>query len=354
MDPSRTGELPDLFTFDDGGVLSRPDDWPRRRAELLDALLGVEYGRLPPTPTATRGELLATSQPKRFPGAKSAQYRVVTEDAAWPCVMRLDLIWPTAATPCPVVLNGDACWWYVTDEVARVVLERGYMLAQFSRVEVVPDVGPKSRRMGLHQVYEGDFGSIAAWAWGYHRCIDVLASVEEADAGRVAVFGHSRGGKASLLAGATDERIALTAGNGSGAGGAGCFRVMGEGSEDLAAIVETFPDWFAPTLAAYVGREDALPFDQHWLKAAVAPRPLLSTEALGDRWANPRGTWRTFEAARTLYRFLGVDDRIGIRYRPGGHALTLDDFQSLLAFADWQFRGIRPGRPFDACPFDDA
>lgn len=352
MSHESTAALPDLFTFDDGRALDDPAEWPRRRAELLKPLMAIEYGPLPPTPTSTRGELLATSRPKRFHGAKTAQYRVVTEDAAGSCVMRLDLTWPEALAPCPVILTGDGCWRYVTDEVTRVVLEHGYMLAEFSRTEVVPDIGPGGRAMGLHTVYGDAFGAIAAWAWGYHRCVDVLGEVGEADAKRIAVIGHSRGGKASLLAGATDERIALTAANDSGCGGAGCFRVQGEDSEDLAAILKTFPQWFAKGLAGYVGREEALPFDQHGLKAAVAPRPLLTTEALGDLWANPRGTWASYEAARAMYRFLGVEDRIGIHYRPGGHALTLNDFQVLLSFADWHLRGIQPGLRFDRNPFE--
>ena len=36
---------------------------------------------------------------------------------------------------------------------------------------------------------------------------------------------------------------------------------------------------------------------QHALKALIAPRPLLDTEATGDLWANPEGAWITHLAA---------------------------------------------------------
>jgi endo-1,4-beta-xylanase len=87
------------------------------------------------------------------------------------------------------------------------------------------------------------------------------------------------------------------------------------------------------------------------LKALVAPRPLLTTEALGDLWANPTGTWRTYKAAAEVYRFLGVEDRIGIWYRPGEHEHGRDDWHAFLDFADWHFKGILPDRCYDDNPF---
>ncbi len=174
------------------------------------------------------------------------------------------------------------------------------------------------------------------------------------DKARIAVVGHSRGGKASLLAGATDERIALTSANDSGCGGAGCYRQQGSGAETLADILRNFPYWFGPRLGEYIGREDELPFDQHFLKAAVAPRLLLTTEALGDLWANPTGTWQTHAAARQVYRFLGIEERMGIWYREGGHAHSRADWDALLDFMALHFRGRPPVDRYDQDPFAAA
>ena len=97
-----------------------------------------------------------------------------------------------------------------------------------------------------------------------------------------------------------------------------------------------------------------MPFDQHTVKALVAPRALLSTEALDDLWANPKGTQQSYAAAKEVYRFLGADDRIGIAFRPGKHEQNLNDWKVLLDFADKQFFGKKVDRRFDILAFPDA
>jgi hypothetical protein len=181
--------------------------------------------------------------------------------------------------------------------------------------------------------------------------VDFLLTLPMVNPAAIAVVGHSRGGKAALLAGATDERIAVTGANGSGAGGAGSYFVQGPGSETLADSLQRFPYWYGRAIADYLGREETLPFDQHFLKAAIAPRAFVSTEALGDLWANPTGTWRTHVAAREVYQFLGVPDRIGIAFRPGGHSHSTEDWDTFLDFAEWHLGGKTPVRSFDINPF---
>jgi hypothetical protein len=346
-------ELNDLFRFENGERVRTLADWRRRRQELLKLVLEIEYGRLPPAPPGTAGEFLHRHDVARYQNAHHHQYRLVTRGER-PFAFLLDLLIPEGAGPFPVVLNGDGCWRYLTDSVTREVLRRGNILAAFNRVELAPDIYTMDRVTGLYRVYpEGDFGSLAAWAWGYHRCVDFLLTLDNVDPARVAIVGHSRGGKAVLLAGATDERIALTAPNNSGCGGAGCFRRQGPKSETMADILGGVGYWFSPRLKEYIGREQDLPFDQHYLKALVAPRALLSTEALGDLWANPTGTWQTHLAAREAYRFLGAEQRIGIWFREGEHDHGDTDWAAFLDFMDWQFRDRRPARRFDENPFPD-
>ena len=348
-----TEELPDLFRFEDGTRVRTVEDWRARRREMLDLIQDIEYGHLPPAPATTPGRLLNSHSVSRLGGARHAIYHLEPgEDSR--CRFSLDLKVPSDDGPLPVILNGDACWCYQTDEVQRAVLDRGYILATFNRTEVAPDVRTGGRSGGLFDVYpDADFGALAAWAWAYHRCVDFLRTLDVVDDDRIAATGHSRGGKAVLLAGATDERIAVTAPNNSGCAGAGCFRVGGESDERLANILDKFPYWFSPRFKEYIGRENELPFDQHALKALVAPRPLLTTEALGDLWANPRGTWHTHLAAREAYRFLDAEDDIGIFYREGPHRHGLDDWQVLLDFADWKLKGQKPERDFSRSPFEN-
>ncbi len=183
--------------------------------------------------------------------------------------------------------------------------------------------------------------------------VDALGRLDWIDPHAIAVVGHSRGGKAALLAGATDERIALTSANNSGAGGVGCFRHQGPRSEDLADLLGSFGYWFDPQLQTYIGREQDLPFDQHFLKALVAPRVLLTTEALDDLWANPQGSWQTHRAARCVFDLLGVADNNLITFRDGGHDHTLADWSRLLDVADHVLLGKALSGRADDDPFPD-
>ena len=75
------------------------------------------------------------------------------------------------------------------------------------------------------------------------------------------------------------------------------------------------------------------------VKALVAPRALLTTEALGDLWANPAGTWHTHVAARAAYQLLGAEDACRVAYREGGHDHSPADWDVLLDHCDVALRG---------------
>ena len=346
-------ELPSPFQFNNGKPVRTGKDWQRRRKEMRDSIVEIEYGGLPPVPETTRSEELHTTTVESLGGARFSTQRVIPGTDR-PFSFLMTLLIPPGKGPFPVVLTGDACWRYATEAVAAETLGRGYILAQFNRVEIVPDAYHSNRTSGLYTVYpDAKFGALAAWAWGYHRCVDALAGMDFVDAAHIAIAGHSRGGKTTLLAGATDGRIALTCANNSGAGGAGCYRFQGPEAETLADLVRGIPYWFGPRFQEFAGKETELPFDQHFLKALVAPRALLTTEALGDIWANPTGTWQTHLAAREVYRFLDAGDRIGIWFREGLHDHGLADWCAFLDFAEWQFRGQPCTRRFDANPFPD-
>lgn len=319
-------DLPALRVALDGRSVTESSQWPARRAELRSLCVPPVYGAFPALPKQVRCEMLHQATVRAMEDARLWSCRVLA-DGAPVCLMRVFL--PASGGPHPVVLHGDGCWHTATDGVIADLLRRGYAFAQFNRVEIAPDMPGPPRPVA----------ALAAWAWGYHRAVDALCQLEALDATRIAVVGHSRGGKAALLAGATDERIALTSANNSGAGGAGCWRGGTTGAETLADITRVFGYWFAPALAQWAGREATLPFDQHFLKALVAPRALLTTEALGDHWANPQGTWVTHQAAQAVFDWLGVPQQLAIRYRAGEHAHTPADWAALLDFADHLWRG---------------
>ncbi len=340
-------ELPDPFMRPDGKRIISPREWKSLREHWLKLVLHYEYGELPPKPRGVRAEMVEETD---LPDLKAVrtEYRLHIE-APVPLSTRLLLFRPRRRGKMPVIVDGDLGWGEPKGEIVQAVIERHEVLAFFDRTQIAPD---SAERKGVYEAYphyEG--GRLAAWAWGYHRVIDFLLTQPYVHPKRIVVTGHSRGGKTALLAGATDERIALTAPNNSGCGGAGCYRYQAQGSETIADILHNFPFWFHPRFAQFIGKVERLPFDQHIVKALVAPRAQLSTEALADLWANPEGTQVTYLAAKEVYRFLGAEQRIGIWFREGGHEHSLADWQALLDFADWQLLNKPPTRAFDRLAF---
>jgi hypothetical protein len=333
-------ELPNPFLFEDGTRVKTPDDWAKRRAELKELFLKYEYGHPPVESVPVTATTIS---------ATNVTLHVGTEGKLTvPLVLNL----PSGKGPFPVIVTGDLCWGRVKPDIEAMVIARGYGLCEFDRTNFAAD--SKDRSTGIYLLDpQCDAGGSAAWAWGYSRVIDYLLTRPDVDATKIIISGHSRGGKAVLLAGALDERVALTNPNASGSGGGGCFRVQGPKSETLEKIVTKFPYWFGPGFGDFIGHVDQLPFDQHELKALVAPRALLTTESVDDLWANPSGSQMTFLASKVAFDWLGAGDKTGIHYRHGGHAHTVEDWTALLDFADAKLRGKPAAQNFDALPFAD-
>lgn len=341
-------ELPDPFKMNNGQRVKSPDDWQKRRPEILKQVLEIEYGRIPTGHGQVKCIPAATLKVPATSG--TVHETVITMGVQGKVSTHLVLTTPAGNGPFPVIVKGDLGWGRVKPEIVSAVTGRGYALAEFDRTEIAPD--KNDRGTGVFPLYpDYDWGALAAWAWGFGGVIDYLETLPLIDKTKIIATGHSRGGKAALLAGALDERIVLTAPNGSGCGGAGCFRVEWPTSENLANIVKAFPYWFAPHLDEFIGHVNQLPFDQHEVKALIAPRLLFTTDSLDDLWANPLGTQVSFLASREVFEFLGAGGKTGLHYRHGPHEHNLEDFTALLDFADAKLLGKNTSKTFDALPF---
>jgi len=343
-------KFPDPLQLNDGKRVNTAEAWKARRAEIIEIVLSIEYGHMPPSPenVAVKSEAV----PEMMNEGKTLHRRVLLKFGPEQSLeMAVDLYLPNnAAAPFPTVVRVG-----LDEKPSAQLNERGYAYACYDQHALDPDPKEGTDAIGPAQTayLEYDWASIGVWAWGASRALDYLLTVPELNRDQFIVTGHSRGGKTALLAGALDERFAMVVPNGSGCGGAGCFRVMGPNSETLELITspKRFKSWFQQDFGRYGNREDELPFDQHFVKALVAPRLLLSTDALGDLWANPLGTQTTYLAAQPVFDLLGALANNALHFREGGHDQTTEDYAALLDFADLHFRGNPSGRDFNTLPF---
>ena len=346
-------ELSNPFIMNDGTPVKSEADWTKRREQIKAMMLYYQYGHMPPAPKNVSAEELSSQTV--YDGAATQKHVLLSMGPDKRIKVNVGMIIPKGKGPFPVILKNDSRIFGVP--IAEEVVKRGYIVADYARTDLDPD---ENNIVGSAQAAypDYDWATLAVWAWGGMRVIDYLMTLELVDKDKIVFTGHSRGGKTALLTGALDERIALVAPNGSGCGGAGCYRFEGEKSETLERITapDRFAYWFVPRFRDFAGNETKLPFDQHFLKALVAPRALISVDALGDLWANPYGTQQSHRGAQSVFEFLGAADKLGIYFRTGGHDQNEDDWRTLVDFADKVFFGKTPasGKRFDKLPFPDA
>lgn len=380
--PSYT--LPDPLKFENKTQVQTAKDWEKRRTEIYRLFENEEYGIAPAwtgkviskelvsdqnalNGTATMREIMLILRngskvhsiklllylPKNvkkaplFLGYNFNGNHTVTDD---PKIALAD-IWPRKPSDAPVKGNESERGTSYSNWQVNELISGGYGLATIYYCDVDPDFDDGFKN-GVHALFgqapdNTSWGSVAAWAWGLSRALDYLQTVPEVDTRKVAVFGHSRLGKAALWAGASDKRFAMVISNNSGCGGAALSkRIYGE---TVGSINRAFPHWFCENFNNYNENEAALPFDQHELLALIAPRPVYVASAQDDQWADPKGEFLSCVAASPVYKLLGkeglpatempavnspVMGTIGYHIRTGGHDVTLYDWQQYIRFAD--------------------
>jgi hypothetical protein len=146
------------------------------------------------------------------------------------------------------------------------------------------------------------------WAWGASQTLNYFATDRTVDAKHVGIEGHSRYGKAALVAMAYDARFAIGYISSSGMGGAELYRRhFGELLENVAATNEYH--WMAGNFLKYAGplTPDDLPVDSHELIALCAPRPVFigGGRTQGDGWVDAKGMFLAAVGAGRVYELLG-------------------------------------------------
>ncbi|MCP8898458.1 malectin domain-containing carbohydrate-binding protein [Gilvimarinus xylanilyticus] len=332
-------KLPDPFMTLEGERITTEEQWRCQRQDTFWQVQYYEAGNKPNKPEVVSGSVAAD--------AINVNVTHEETDIAFSASVAL----PTGGEPpYPAIIGMGA-----SNLDNAYLSSQGVAVINFNHNEVGAQSGAESRGTGLfYDLYGSDHSasSMTAWAWGVSRLIDVLEESSEGliDASRLGVTGCSRNGKGALMAGAMDERIALTIPQESGAGGAVSWRAA-QAQADAGDNIQTLghaageQPWFRESFGeTFSGsRVTHLPFDHHQLIGMVAPRGLLVIDNDID-WLGPKAAYIGTLAAKEIYRALGAPENIAYSENGGhGHCQFPGHQQEVLAAYVQRFLLGEPG-----------
>ena len=314
-------DLPSLLTMLDGTAVTTPQQWEARRAELLGQVCDTFIGSFP---TEIPGIVGTQVLSETHPGDGSTRKNVrLTFDT--PGQASFDMwVWvPEGDGPHPVLLTAPR---YYQIDWAETALDRGYVVCLYPGLDTYHTEANYPGYQDVWKTFHAEYPD-ATWtdistkAWLAGRALDHLldpAAGYNVAQDEVAIIGHSRYGKQSLIAGAIDTRITSVVARSPGSPGSTPYRFTSRNTFNEAPA--DFPgEWFLPSLRSYTGREDELPIDAHAWAALIAPRNLLVHTAHNDGCEPTFAAERAYVEARKVYDLLGAGDNYRLDYRTGGH-----------------------------------
>jgi hypothetical protein len=405
--------LPDPLTLKNGQKVTTNVMWVKqRRPEILEDFEREIYGRTPKNTPKVAWEVTSRTE------GMNGEVPIVTkqlvgrvDNSSYPAIsvnIQVTLVTPAKATgPVPVMMQfgaapgagrgGQAQAPAATPATApaaalpqnagrgpqgpdwrQQVLAKGWGYANINPGSIQADNGAGLTQGIIGLVNKGqprkldDWGALAAWGWGASRALDYFETDKDVDAKQVGLEGHSRYGKATIVAMAFDERFAIAYVSSSGAGGAKLNRrKYGELVENVLAANEYH--WMAGNFFKYGGKWNDMPVDTHELVALIAPRPVFLSAGKGpntnpdgtivapldangapraeinDAWVDAKGSFLAAVGAGPVYKLLGKQDLgatefppidttlisgdIGFRQHTGGHT-DGPTWPTFLTFAD--------------------
>ena len=367
--------------------------WQQRRPEIVEMFDREIYGRVPKDVPKVKWEVANTTS------GTNGDVPVVTkqlvghvDNSAYPRItvdIQLTLTTPANAEgPVPVMLllgggappagrtappagAGGPGRGPAGPSAQQLILAKGWGYASLSTSSIQADNGAGLTQGIIGLANKGqprkldDWGALRAWAWGASRALDYFESDKAVDARHVGVAGHSRWGKAAVIAMAYDQRFAIVYDSSSGEGGTKLHRRnWGELVENIAGRGEYH--WMAGNFLKYAGplHWNDLPVDSHELVALCAPRPVFIGAgrpiATGDGWADPKGMFLAAVGAGPVYKLLGkkdlgttefppgetalIDGDVAYRQHGGGHT-DFPNWPTFLTFADRYMKAPREPNP---------
>jgi dienelactone hydrolase len=202
---------------------------------------------------------------------RKISYAVAPGDRAFAWLLLPD----NAAAPCPAMLCLHQTTFIGKDEPAGVAglpnLHYGMELAQRGHVTLCPDY-PNFGDYVVDCYAQGFASATMKGIVNHQRAIDLLAAMDEVDADRIGVIGHSLGGYNTLFVAAFDERLRVAVSS--------CGFTSFKCDPDVTAWAHK---GHMPRIAQRYGCDGRrLPFDFDDVLRAIAPRPVFVNATARD------------------------------------------------------------------------
>ena len=310
------------LVFDDGRPVRTPDDWRRRREEILQ-FWHKSLGPWPPLVEKPAIEVIQTRQREGFAEKK------VRLEVAPGLEIEGYLLVPEGDGPRPAVLvvYYDAETGAGLNPKSKKLRDFGYQLTR--RGFVTLSIGWPRDYTGKQSPLLQPLSSLAYIA---ANCYNALAVLPEVDPERVGIVGHSFGGKWAMFASCLYDKFACAA-----------YSDPGIVFDEKRANVNYWEPWYLGWEAGRT-REPGVPteanprtgpykmlvetgHDLHELHALMAPRPFLVSGGAEDR---PQ-RWKALNNAIAVNRLLGYENRVAMTNREG-HSPTEESNEQLYLF----------------------
>ncbi|SFD79060.1 cellulose binding domain-containing protein [Streptomyces aidingensis] len=318
---TNNSQLPDPFTRLDGTRISTKADWRCRRAEIRELAERTVYGQKPEKPSSVTGTVT------------SSRITVNVSHNGRSSSFSAGVQLPSGSGPHPavIVLGG-----FGADTAA--ITSAGAAVISYDPLAVGQEGTSRSNKQGaFYSIYgsNSSTGLLMAWSWGVSRIIDVIESsggnILKADA--TGVTGCSRYGKGAFVAGAFDQRIALTMPIESGTAGAPILRGVAQesGAQPLSSAYGEQP-WLGDAFNSYTGNPAGLPVDTHQIVGMIAPRGLFIMENPHVDWLGARSGSVAALGGAEVYKALGAQANISYwsDVSDGTHCASRSEWRSPL------------------------
>jgi dienelactone hydrolase len=332
------GEYRSPLKFADGSVAKTPEDWERRRKEILDTW----HKRLGPWPKLVERPEVKRLESKEQEGYTEHHVQVQVSHEGhvadgYLLIPKGDGPFPAALVPFyePLTSIGRNERGRGTHDYGLQLVKRGFVTLSIGTPGSVERIGGDTRELLTDAGKELRRQPLTLLAYVAANCHTALAQMPEVDAERIGIIGLSYGGKWSMFASCLYDKYACAVWSDPGI-------VFNEKNGNV--------NYYEPWYLGYdpnEQRKPGIPSDENPrtglykelveagddlvdLHALMAPRPVLVSGGTED----PPRNWRALNHLAAVNELLGQKNRVALTSR-AGHVPSPEALELELAFLEY-------------------